>query len=139
MNVIYKNTLSVENYCLLRKSVGFYVIPEKLVKLALEKSDFIISAFINDIPVGMGRLITDGTQVLIMDVIVHPYFQKKGIGRTLMKYILDFVKNMDYTQIFVQLLTENNKIGFYEKSGFSKASTEGAEGMWLEFIKDINT
>ena len=138
MNVVFKNTLSVNDYCLLRKSVGFYNIPEKVVKFALEKSDFIISAFINDIPVGMGRLITDGTQVLIMDVIVHPDFQKKGIGRTLMDYILDFVKNMDYSQIFVQLLTENNKTGFYEKLGFGKASTEGAEGMWLELFKDTN-
>jgi GNAT superfamily N-acetyltransferase len=129
MNVTYSNILSVENYCSLRESVGFYEIPVKYIKAALEKSDYIISAIVDEIPVGMARLITDGTQVLIMDVVVHPNYQKRGIGKGLMEHIIKYIKGMDYTQMLVNLLTDNSKIGFYEKLGFSKA-----EGMrlWLK-------
>jgi len=129
MNVTYSNNLSVENYCLLRKSVGFYDIPKEQVKLALEKSDYIIAAAIGDIPVGMARLMTDGTQVFIMDVVVHPDFQKKGIGKGLMEHIIEFIKTMEYTRMLVNLITDESKTGFYEKLGFNRA-----EGMrlWLE-------
>jgi N-acetylglutamate synthase-like GNAT family acetyltransferase len=84
----------------------------------------------------MARLITDEIQVLIMDVIVHPEYQKRGIGKELMKYITNHIGNMKCNQIFVNLMTECSKIGFYEKCGLKKSSTEGAEGMWLEIIKN---
>ena len=121
MNVTYSNKLSVEDYCILRKSVGFYTIPEKQVKSALEKSDFIISAAADGKPAGMARLITDGTQVLIMDVIVHPDYQKKGIGRGLVEHILEFIKRMEYRNMLINLITDSSKTGFYEKFGFYKA------------------
>ena len=129
MNIKYSNTLSVENYCMLRKSVGFYDIPERYVRIALEKSDYIVAAYANEIPVGMARLMTDGTQVLIMDVVVHPEYQKKGIGKGLIEHITEYIKTMDYNQMLVNLLTDSSKTGFYEKLGFSKA-----EGMrlWLK-------
>jgi len=134
MNIIYSNSLSVENYCLLRKSVGFHDIPEKLVKSALERSDYIITAVVNNKTIGMARLITDGTQVLIMDVVVHPDYQRKGIGKNLMEKIIEYVKSMEYTQMFVQLITD--KIDFYEKLGFNRASSENAEGMYIDLYKN---
>jgi GNAT superfamily N-acetyltransferase len=79
--------------------------------------------------VGMARLITDGTQVLIMDVVVQPDYQKQGIGKGLMERIREYIEKMDYHRMLVNLLTDNTKIGFYEKLGYKKA-----EGMrlWLE-------
>jgi len=47
---------------------------------------------------------------------------------------MKYIENMEYKQIFVNLISD--KIDFYEKLGFSKASTEGAEGMWMELFKD---
>jgi len=133
MTVTYTNTLSVKDYCFLRKSVGFDDIPEQTVKLALERSDYKVTANIDGATVGMARLITDGIQVLIMDVFVHPDYQKQNIGRGLMEQVMKYIENMEYKQIFVNILTD--KIGFYEKLGFSKATAEGAEGMWMELFK----
>jgi hypothetical protein len=62
MNILYDNNLSVEDYCMLRKSVDFYAISTDIVQQALNKSDFIIVARVDGITVGMGRFITDGTQ-----------------------------------------------------------------------------
>jgi len=133
MTVTYTNTLSVKDYCFLRKSVGFHDIPEQTVKIALERSDYKVTANVDGVAVGMARLITDGIQVLIMDVFVHPDYQKQNIGRGIMEQIMKYIENMEYKQIFVNILTD--KIGFYEKLGFTKATTEGAEGMWMELFK----
>jgi len=126
MDVIYGNRLSVEDYCRLRKAVGFYDIPETEVRRALEKSDFIVTALIDGVTVAMARLITDGTQVLIMDVIVHPDYQKKGIGKGMIERIRTYIENMDNRSILVNLITNISNVGFYEKLGYSRA-----EGMRL--------
>ena len=129
MNVSYGNTLSVSDYCRLRSSVEFYDISEDLVRYALDKSDFIVAASVDDIAVGMARLISDGTQALVMDVVVHPDHQGLGIGRGLMERIREHILRSEHNQILVNLFTDSTKAGFYEKLGYHKA-----EGMrlWLE-------
>jgi N-acetylglutamate synthase-like GNAT family acetyltransferase len=119
MDIVYDNTLSVEDYCMLRESVRFYPILKSLVKKALDKSDFIVAAKADGVTVGMARLITDGTQVLIMDVVVRPNYQGKGIGKGLMNCIIHYIKT-EYDQMLVNLLTDKMKTGFYEKFGFNK-------------------
>ncbi|MCL2546499.1 MAG: GNAT family N-acetyltransferase [Oscillospiraceae bacterium] len=132
MNIVYNNVLSVEDYCKLRKSVGWRDISEARVQYALDKSDFIIAAVVDSNAVGMARLITDGTQVLIMDVVVHPDYQGKGIGRGLMEQIRQYILSIDFDQILVNLITRD-QTGFYEKLGYKKLKDFQAEGMrlWL--------
>ena len=132
MNITYGNKLSVEDYCRLRKSVGFYDIPPNDVRKALDKTDFIVAAAIDGNVVGMARLITDGTQVLIMDVVVHPDYQKQGIGRGMMERIREYIEKMDYERMLVNLLTDDSKIEFYEKLGYNK---EVGMRLWLEHAK----
>jgi len=129
LDIKYGNILSAEDYCILRKSVKFYDIPIEQVQRALDKSDYIITASVDGTPVGMARFISDGTQILIMDVIVHPDYQGSGIGRGLMERIREYIESTDYDRMLVNLLTDGSKIGFYEKLGYNKA-----EGMrlWLK-------
>ena len=129
LNVLYCNELSVEDFCILRKLVNWHEIPKKIVKKALEKSDFIVAAKVDDITVGMARLITDGTQVYVMDVAVHPDYQGKGIGRGLMERVRQFVESMEYDQMLAVLVTDRSNIGFYEK--FEYADTVGMV-LWLD-------
>ena len=119
MNITYKNTLTVEDYCRLRKAVKWYDISEDIVKQALEKSDYIVSAVSNGETIGMARLMTDGTQILIMDVAVHPDFQGCGIGKGLMENIKTYIEKT-YKQMLVSLTTDEKNVGFYEKLGFNK-------------------
>ena len=132
MNITYSNILSVEDYCRLRKSVDFYDIPHNEVKQALDKSDFNVSASVNGITVGMARLITDGTQVLVMDVVVHPDYQMYGIGKGLMERIREYIEKMNYTRMLVNLLTDDTKIGFYEKLGYKNAV---GMRLWLDRLE----
>ena len=124
MNITYSNKLSVKDYCTLRKAVGWYDIPENIVRQALDKSDFIVSAVVDNSTVGMARLITDGVQALIMDVIVHPDYQRKGIGKGLMANTMQYLKST-YGQMVVNLTTSDANVGFYEKLGFSNADIAG--------------
>ena len=80
ITIEYSNDLSVDDYSMLRQSVEWSEIPGELIRQAIDKSDYIISAKTEGTTVGMARLITDGTQALIMDVIVHPNYQGYGIG-----------------------------------------------------------
>jgi len=120
MDITYKNTVTPEEFNNLRKSVGFCDITINQANKALERSDFIIAAVINDSIVGMVRLITDGLQAFPMDVIVHPDYQSKGIGSSLMEHVLDYITKMacDGNKLRVSLITDSEKIDFYSKLGF---------------------
>jgi len=129
MNVVYSNELSVEDYCRLRKSVDFYDIPKEHVERALDKSDFITAAIVDNITVGMARIIEDGTQMLVMDVVVDPEYQGNGIGRGLMEQIRNYIENTDYDRMIVNLITDETKTAFYGKLGYQK---EEGMRLWLE-------
>jgi GNAT superfamily N-acetyltransferase len=121
MNIVYGNELSVEEYCMLRKSVGWYDVHEDIVRQSLDRSDFIVSARVGGKPVGMARMMTDEMQVLIMDVAVHPDYQGHNIGRELIEHIIRHVKGK-YDQMLINLTTADHNAGFYEKLGFSKTT-----------------
>ena len=122
MNVIYSNTISVETFCRLRKSVGFSDLPAEQAKKALERSDFIITAIVDGEVIGMARLIHDGLQVFPMDVIVCPEYQGKGIGRGIMERLMEYIQNMAVGENKIRVSLFTDKPGFYEKFGLKKGT-----------------
>ncbi len=115
-----QNSLSYEEYCSLRKSVGWQLFLQSQTQQALSNSLYTVSAVENDQTVGMGRLTGDGMYFLIVDVVVHPSFQNRGIGTNLTSMLLKYAE--DQTPLggrsSVQLIAEKGKEGFYEKLGF---------------------
>lgn len=137
MNIMYTNTLTVEQYNRMRISVGWDSFPSHQVETALNRSDFITVANQNGMPVGMARVVTDGVQALIMDVIVIPEYQGKRIGGTLMGQVMNFIeskmKNGD--KMWINLMAAKGKEDFYKKFGFEIRPNERRGcGMtrWLE-------
>ena len=56
---------------------------------AICNSWFSISIYHNENLIGYGRIISDGIyQTFICDVIVHPDYQKQGIGKKIMSTLL---------------------------------------------------
>lgn len=119
---IKHNELTAEEFIYLWESVWGTPPALKQVCLAMENSAFRVSVFYNDKIVAMARMIGDmGLCYYIKDVVVHPDYQKKGIGRRLINELLDFIKSngISGTEIFVELCAMPDKIPFYEKFGFS--------------------
>jgi GNAT superfamily N-acetyltransferase len=88
----------------------------------MEHTLFRVSVFDGEKIVAMARMIGDmGLDYYIKDVIVHPDYQKKGIGRLLINELLKFVNDNGIigTGIFVELCAMPDKIPFYKKFGFS--------------------
>ena len=123
MNITYTNTISAEDCNKLRNSAGWPQMHPDQIKTGLKNSAFIIVAKDGENTVGMARLVSDGGYVVfIVDVLVLPEYQRKGIGKTMMKKIMEYIRGNlkgDYC-IQVDLMAAKGKERFYEEFGFIK-------------------
>ncbi len=141
MNITYTNTITVENYNSLLKSVGWKEQLPEQAKVGLSGS-IIFTAECDGIPVGLTRIVTDGAYIaIIVDVIVCPSFQGKGIGKSLMQRALDYLKSNLPSGWFVNisLMAAKGKEGFYEQFGFIQRPNErfgNGMSLWYENKED---
>ena len=142
MNITYSNSITVEDFNLLRKSVGWFEIREDNAKTGLENSVYIISAKNGNKTVGMARIISDGGYIaFIADVIVLPEYQGNGIGKTMMTFIMNYLResinNGSFDYILVSLVASKGKEKFYEKFGLITRPTDGlGAGMSVQLTKE---
>lgn len=94
---------------------GHYQYPELLLK-AIQNSDFLVCAYVNQELIGLGRAITDAVfTVYFPDLLVKPHWQGQGIGKTMMKFMLDQFKGF-HNQV---LIAEDDQArNFYLQQGF---------------------
>ena len=108
----------------------YYKLSENDLYLALQNSWFIISAYQKERLIGFGRIISDGiAHALILDMIVHPEYQKRGIGSQILEIMVAKCKQHQIRDI--QLFSAKDKPGFYLKHGF-KIRPENAPGMEIK-------
>ena len=115
------NELNYEDYCSLRKSVEWLNFDEEQMKRGLANSLLTISVTEAEKTVGMGRLIGDGGMYYtIVDVVVRPEYQRKGIGSRILDLILEHVDHQTPQggRSSVQLIAEKGKEEFYLQKGF---------------------
>lgn len=84
-----ENVLRYEDYYRLRESVGWANFSKDQTQEALNNCLFTVVAFENDQAVGMGRLIGDGMYLTIVDIVVSPAYQKKGIGSQIINMLIE--------------------------------------------------
>ncbi len=88
--------------------------PEKLQK-ALKGSHHVVSAWDGDKLVGVMNALSDGIMnVFFLYLIVHPRYQKKGIGRKMVELMLH--KYKDYARKMV--IAYDETLEFFQKCGF---------------------
>ena len=118
---IKHDELTAEEFRYLWKSVWGEPPSLEQTELAMKNSLFRVSVYIDNKIVAMARAIGDkGLCYYIKDVVVHPDYQRKGIGKILIQEILKFINDngIPETQIFVELCAMPDKIPFYKKFGF---------------------
>ena len=121
-----ENVLSYENYHRLRTSVGWSNFSMTQAQTALANSLYTVIAVENNETVAMGRLIGDGQYYMIVDVIVHPDFQKQKIGTSILNMLLKYVDHHTPSggRSSIQLIAEKGKEAFYETLGFKRIPHE---------------
>jgi ribosomal protein S18 acetylase RimI-like enzyme len=105
----------------LYKSAGWWKDSYDTSKIdEMMKGSFAFAVAINkeiDKAVGMGRVISDGiSDAYIQDLVVLPEFQDSGIGRKLVKTLLEYCISKKI--IWIGLIAEPNQSGFYSNFGF---------------------
>lgn len=87
------------------------------IQTALDNTSMIVSARDdNKNLIGLARILSDGViHATLIDIVVHPNFQKQGVGKKLMEEIKK--KNLNIG-IYMEAFKENEK--FFEKCGYKK-------------------
>ena len=102
----------------LYESVGWtgYTCRFEIMECAFARSLKIYGAYVQNKLVGLIRAVGDGlTIVYIQDLLVHPSYQRMGIGKALMGRILD-----DYKNVYQKVLTTDDTektLAFYHHMG----------------------
>lgn len=122
---------TVSEYRKLRDSVGWWKTEDKATEIALKNSLFSVVAIENGNIVGIGRIVGDGgLYFYIQDLIVHPEFQRKGLGKALMNELLHYIKTHAVSGAFVGMMAAKGRVSYYERFGF-KVREADAPGMFL--------
>lgn len=130
MEIEYRSPTYSE-YKKLRSLVGWWETDENATETALKNSLFSAVAIEDDQLIGFGRVIGDGgLYFYIQDLIVHPEFQNKGIGRSLMKELADHIRANAKPGAFVGLMAAKGLEKYYKQFGF-KPRDENAPGMYM--------
>jgi ribosomal protein S18 acetylase RimI-like enzyme len=103
---------------LLNKS-AFWAIDRQIedLKIALDRSEPVVSAWDEAKLVGFARATSDGIyRAMIFDVVVDPDYQRLGLGRKLVETVLGHACMQRVEKIY--LITTNHQ-NFYERLGFT--------------------
>ena len=131
-----------DEYMELRKIVGWHDFPLEQAAEGLKHTSFLYCLRNEGKPIALGRAIWDhGYVVYIADVIVVPEYQGQGLGRQVMNYLMDQIKNnlKPGYLMMVSLMAAKGKEEFYKKFGFvERPSDTFGCGMhqWLEGGKE---
>ena len=109
----------VEEYRELRVAAGLTAKSKLAAELGLAGSLFAVCIRKDDTLIGMGRVIGDGgLNYEVVDVAVHPDFQRQGLGYRIMEALVDYLHGNAPESSFVCLIADHGAPALYQKFGF---------------------
>ena len=103
-------------YC----SVGWTKHSNEIIKQVFKSSNVIALVSVNGRIIEFGRALTDGVfNAAIYDVLVHRDFQKQGIAKKIMEFLLKKLSDVSC----VHLISTTGNEEFYHKLGLKKLKT----------------
>lgn len=133
-HIVFSTERDIDLYELeeLCDSVGWSRRPLRKVKKAIEHSFLVASMWQvrgnKRRLIGFARATSDHAfNATIWDVVVHPDFQGKGLGKALMKYVLKKLRSEEISN--VTLFADPHVVDFYRSLGFM-SDPEGIKGMF---------
>lgn len=113
-------------------AVGWARRPLRKVKKALQHSFLVVSMWeqrgVKRRLIGFARATSDHAfNATVWDVVVHPDFQQRGLGKALMQQMIDRLRREDISNI--TLFADAQVVDFYKNLGFTP-DPEGIKGMF---------
>lgn len=97
------------------------------VEKGAANSALVVGAFLGDLQIGYGRCISDKTRfAYILDVYVDPRYQRRGIGRRMVRGMM---AHPDMTDVYQWALVTKDAHGVYRELGFAPTARPGD---WME-------
>jgi ribosomal protein S18 acetylase RimI-like enzyme len=139
MEITYRETVPArDEFFALFETTGwnraYQLTPDELMQ-AIRKSWYFISVYDVDRLVGFGRVLSDTiVHALILDLIVLPSHQRRGIGGRILELLVARCRCVGMRDI--QLFCAKGSAGFYESYGF-KRRPEDAPGMEIKRFPEV--
>jgi len=116
MIYVCNEAVSVKELADLRESIGWNRM-ENEYKNPLLTSYYHVAVYEKEVLIGYIDCVSNGvTDAYIQDLMVHPDYQRRGVGTELMTIMINYLKQKHIYMISV--VFEENLKPFYEKFGF---------------------
>jgi len=120
-----------DEFLSLRRSVNWPIPDEEAVARAMAGTTYGVTAQVNGKTVGMVRVVGDGSLTfLVHDLVVHPDYQRQGIGTRLMDALMAYVNKHARRKAYIATFSAPGIQHFYSRYGFvERPGKSGAPGM----------
>lgn len=119
----------VATYCHLRQAAGLSAKTAEAAARGLPASLFAVQITLDNHVVGMGRVIGDGgTAYQVVDIAVLPEHQGKGLGKMIMREIMQYLQQHAPPSAYVSLIADGPAQDLYAQFGF-KHTAPASVGM----------
>lgn len=109
-----------EEYCALRVACGLSPKSRAAAEIGLPNSLYATTIRDGDRLIAMGRVIGDGgCNFEIVDIAVHPDYQRQGLGRQVMDAVMAYVHEAAPESAYVDLIADHHSPALYSKYGFA--------------------
>jgi len=126
---VIEEPVSVADFMRLRQASGLSPRDEAGAAIGLPNSLYGVQILDGGTAIAMGRVVGDGgLNFEIVDVAVDPAYQGKGLGKTVMRYLMQYLERVAPNNAYITLVGDEPV--FYEKLGF-KLVRPASEGMYM--------
>ncbi|MGK5065506.1 GNAT family N-acetyltransferase [Janthinobacterium sp. LB3P112] len=110
---------AIATYQHLRVAAGLSAKTAEAAAKGLPNSLFAVQVLLGDEVVGMGRIIGDGGCFFqVTDIAVLPAHQGKGLGKLIMREIMQFIETEVPQSAYVSLIADGQAQELYAQFGF---------------------
>ena len=115
----------IEEYRALRVTCGLSKKTPEAASKGLPNSLFATTIRDEGKLIAMGRVVGDGgCNFAIVDIAVHPGYQRQGLGSLVMEGIMSYIEEYAPDSAYVDLIADDHSPALYSKFGFKPTAPD---------------